>query len=205
MTLPREFYTIIDDSWPMLLIFMIVTTTIRIAYIIEKKEKVILYKEFFSLAFLMYVLLLFGLVTNTDVQGISNNFVPFREILRYDFGSKYFIWNVLGNMMIFLPFGFFISVYLNSKKIRTPLIVTFITSLTIEGVQMFIGRSFDVDDIILNCFGGAIGCLLYIGLSAIKSRLPKFMQSPIVYNILTVLLIVLIIYYIFVFQGGILR
>ena len=204
MTLPNEFYTIIKDSWPMLLIFMIVTITIKIAYAIERKEKFVLYKEFFSLAVMMYILLLFGLVTNTDVQGVSNNFVPFREILRYKIGSKYFIWNVIGNICIFAPFGFFMSIYLDSKKITFPLIVTFISSLTIEVVQRFIGRSFDIDDIILNCVGGAIGFIIYIILKAIKDRLPKFLQSEIVYNILTLLLIILIIYYIFVYQGGIL-
>ena len=204
MTLPNEFYTIIKDSWPMLLIFMIVTVTIKIAYSIERKEKFVLYKEFFSLAVMMYILLLFGLVTNTDVQGVSNNFVPFREILRYDFGSKYFIWNVLGNIFIFVPFGFFMSMYLNSKKLTFPIIVTFITSLTIEVVQRFIGRSFDIDDIILNCLGGALGFIIYKILKAIKNRLPKFMQSETLYNILTLFLIIIIIYYTFIYQGGIL-
>lgn len=204
MTLPNEFYTIVKDSWPMLLIFMIVTVTIKIAYSIERKEKFVLYKEVFSLAVMMYILLLFGLVTNTDVQGVSNNFVPFREILRYDFGSKYFVWNVLGNIFIFVPFGFFMSIYLDSKKITFPMIVTFITSLTIEVVQRFIGRSFDIDDIILNCLGGALGFLIYKILKAIKDRLPKFMQSETVYNILTLFLIIIIIYYTFIYQGGIL-
>lgn len=204
MTLPNEFYTIVKDSWPMLLIFMIVTVTIKIAYSIERKEKFVLYKEVFSLAVMMYILLLFGLVTNTDVQGVSNNFVPFREILRYDFGSKYFIWNVLGNIFIFTPFGFFMAIYLDSKKITFPMIVTFITSLTIEVVQRFIGRSFDIDDIILNCLGGALGFLIYKILKAIKDRLPKFMQSETVYNILTLFLIIIIIYYTFIYQGGIL-
>ena len=204
MTLPKEFYTIISDSWPMLLIFMVVTTTIRLAYLIENKEKLILYKEFFSLSFFMYVLLLFGLVSNSDVQGVSNNFVPFREILRYDIGSKYFIWNVLGNILIFLPFGFSIGIYLRSKKFTMPLIVTFITSLTIESVQMFIGRSFDVDDIILNCIGGFSGYLLYAFLNAIKNRLPGFMRSELVYNVLTAMLIIIIIYYVFIYQGGLL-
>ena len=200
-SLPKEAFTIINGIWPMLLIFRVVLTTIRINYILEKGEKFVLYKEFFSLAFVIYILLLFELVTNTDVQSYSHNFVPFKEILRYEIGSKHFYWNVVGNIMIFMPFGFFISLYLNSQKLNRPLIITFITSLTIELVQMFIGRSFDVDDILLNCVGGVCGFLLFIGLSAIKRHLPKFLQRDIVYNILTGILIIFIIFYILKFWG----
>jgi len=205
MKLPNEFYTIISGTWPMLVIFMVVISTIRLSYILEKKEKFLLYKEFFSLAFMIYILLLFGLVTNTDVQGVSNNFVPFREILRYKIGSKYFLWNVLGNILIFLPFGFLLGLYLKSKRATKPVIITLIASLTIECVQMFIGRSFDVDDILLNCIGGFIGSILFITLNDFKNKLPKFMRNELIYNILTVIIILLIIYYIFIFQGGIIK
>lgn len=193
MRLPNEFYTIIEGIWPMLVIFIVVLSTIRIFYLIEKGERFVLYREFFSLAFIIYILLLFGLVTNTDVQGVSNNFMPFREILRYKIGSKYFLWNVIGNIMIFVPFGFIVSLILDSPKVNKPLIITFITSLTIELVQMFIGRSFDIDDIILNCIGGIVGWLLFIGLTAIKKHLPRFLQRDLVYNILTAILIAIII------------
>ena len=193
MRLPNEFYTIIEGIWPMLVIFIVVLSTIRIFYLIEKGERFVLYREFFSLAFIIYILLLFGLVTNTDVQGVSNNFMPFREILRYKIGSKYFLWNVIGNIMIFIPFGFIVSLILDSPKVNKPLIITFITSLTIELVQMFIGRSFDIDDIILNCIGGIVGWLLFIGLTAIKKHLPRFLQRDLVYNILTAILIAIII------------
>lgn len=195
MDLERQAFTMVQGMWPMLLIFVIVLSTIRINYILEKGEKFVLYKEFFSLAFVIYILLLFELVTNTDVRSISNNFIPFKEMLRYPIGSDYFYWNVVGNVLIFLPFGFFISLYLNSQKVNRPLVITFVTSLTIELVQMFIGRSFDIDDIILNCVGGICGFLLFIGLSAIKRHLPKFLQRDVIYNILTAILIFFIIIY----------
>ena len=203
MNLPKEFYTIIDGIWPMILIFIVVLSTIRIEYLIEKNERFVLYKEFFSLLFIIYILLLFGLVTNTDVQSYGNNFMPFKEILRYEFGSKYFMWNVVGNVLIFMPFGFIVSLILNSAKVNRPLIITLITSLTVELVQMSIGRTFDIDDILLNCLGGIFGFLLYIGLTAIKRHLPKFLQRDIVYNLLTVLVIVVIIFSFFNLWGKI--
>lgn len=200
-SLPSEAYVIMKSIWPMLLIFVVVLSTIRINYILEHHEKFCLYKEFFSLAFVIYILLLFELVTNTDMQSVSNNFIPFREILRYEIGSKYFYWNVVGNIMIFVPFGFFISLYLGSQKVNRPLLITAIASLTIELVQMFIGRSFDIDDILLNCVGGICGFLLYIGLSAIKRHLPKFLQRDIIYNLLTGILIIFIGLYVLRFLG----
>lgn len=200
-SLPNEVFNIVKDTWPMLTIFIVALSTIRINYILEKGERFVLYREFFSLMFVIYILLLFGLVTNTDVQSYGHNFIPFKEILRYEFGSKYFYWNVIGNILLFAPFGFFISSYLNSQKVNRPLLITLITSLTIELVQMFIGRSFDIDDILLNCVGGLVGFLLYIGLSAIQRHLPRFLQRDIVYNILTGILIVIIIIYVLRFWG----
>lgn len=194
--LPNEFYTIMSQAWPMITIFAVVLSTVRIFYLLEHNERFVLYKEFFTLAFVIYILLLFGLVTNTDVQSFSNNFIPFKEILRYKVQSNQFMWNVIGNIVIFIPFGYFISLYLSSKKINKPFLITAITSLTIECVQMFIGRSFDIDDILLNCIGGCVGFLLYIGISAIHRHLPKFLQRDLVYNLLTVILIIFIIIYI---------
>ncbi len=201
MDLQRQAFSMVKNMWPMLLIFVVVLSTIRINYILEKGEKFVLYKEFFSLMFVIYILLLFELVTNTDVQSFSHNFIPFKEILRHKIGSDQFYWNVVGNIAIFVPFGFFISSYLNSQKVNRPLVITFITSLTIELVQMFIGRSFDVDDILLNCIGGICGFLLFIGLSAIKRHLPKFLQRDVIYNILTAILIFFIIIYMLRFWG----
>ena len=201
MKLPSEFYTLMDGIWPMLVIFIVVLTSVRITYIIEKGERFVLYREVFTLLFILYILLLFSLVTNTDVQSVSNNYMPFREILRYKFGSNGFMWNVIGNIVIFIPFGFIVSYILNSKKMSKPLFLTLMTSLTIELVQMSIGRSFDVDDILLNCLGGILGFLLFVGLSAIKKHLPRFLQRDYVYNFLTLVLIVIIILSIFNLWG----
>ena len=201
MKLPGEFYTIIKGVWPMLAIFIVVLSAVRITYVIEKKERFIFYKEFFTLLFIVYILLLFELVSSTDIQGVSNNFVPFKEITRYEIGSKYFMWNVVGNMVIFVPFGFIVSYILDSKKIIKPLFLTLVASLTIEFVQMYIGRSFDVDDILLNCIGGFAGFLLFVAIRAVRSHLPKFLQRDGVYNFLTIIIILVIILSIFNWWG----
>ena len=65
--------------------------------------------------------------------------------------------------------------------------------MTAELIQYRIGRAFDVDDIILNTTGSIIGFALYSGISGIASKLPKFLQNNIFYNILAVLVLIGII------------
>ena len=69
------------------------------------------------------------------------------------------------------------------------LLTSLLASLSIEVVQHFIGRCFDIDDVILNVAGGIIGFLVYIALDAIGDHLPKFMKKNWFYNILTLLIL----------------
>ena len=188
---------ILPDIWPMVLIITVIISSLRIAYLIKGGKKICIHRELLSLIFVIYILCLYHVVTFQDVNYGTNNFVPFREIFRYSIGSAKFIKNIVGNILLFIPFGFFSSYYLKNKKMLTTLILTLITSSTIEIVQYYIGRVFDIDDIILNVLGGIVGFLLYIGFDAIKNRLPKFFRSDAFLNFLIILIIVLIIVYSF--------
>lgn len=75
--------------------------------------------------------------------------------------------------------------------------MSILVSLTIEVVQKYIGRSFDVDDIILNVVGGILGFLVYIGLDAIRKKLPSIFQKDGFYNFLSILLVIIICLYLF--------
>lgn len=188
---------IMPEIWPMVLIITVIVSSLRIAYLIKANKKFYLYKELLSLIFIIYILCLYHVVTFQDVNYGTNNFIPFKEMFRYPLGSTKFIKNVVGNIMLFIPFGFFSSYYLKNKKMSLTFILTLITSLTIEIVQYYIGRVFDIDDIILNVIGGVLGFLLFIGFDAINKRLPKFFRSDAFLNILIILVIVLIIIYSF--------
>ena len=186
---------IIDVTLPMVLITVVVAVLLRLTYLIKNKMHITLYKELFMLTFIIYILCLFQVVTIQDtVSWSSNNFIPFKEILRYDFGSHLFMRNVIGNVLLFIPFGYFVSYILDNKKIYLPLLITFITSLTIEFVQLSIGRVFDVDDVILNLIGGSIGFLIYYIFTSIWDRLPKIFKNEIVLDILSVILLSIVIY-----------
>ncbi len=184
------------DVWPMLVIFLVVLITIRVGYLRINHEKLVFYREFINLMFVIYILLLYQLLTTTELNKMSGlNIVPFTEIFRYEIGSPSFIYNVIGNILIFIPFGYFVSMYMKATKFSHILAVSLITSLTVELVQLHIGRSFDIDDIILNVSGSILGFLLFIGLTAIKKHLPRIFQSDLFYNIICLLILVVVIIY----------
>ena len=186
----------IDNMWPMLTIFLVVIAVVRIAAIRNNNEKFVFYKEFSNLLFIIYILLLYELLTRSELNTVRGyNLVPFTEIFRYEIGSPAFWMNVLGNIVIFITFGYLISTYIKPKKILTILIVSVITSATVESVQLCIGRSFDIDDIILNSLGAIIGFLIYVALNAIKKYLPGIFAKDIIYTILCLIILAIMVLY----------
>lgn len=188
----------INMSWPTLVVLLSIFIIMRVTmYFTSEQRNVVIHEEVFNLLFMTYLLVLFRLVTSQDVSALhSTNLIPFREILRYEVGTSEFNRQVIGNIILFIPFGFFISNYCKIKGLGTITIVSFLTSFVIETVQHFIGRSFDVDDIILNVVGGIIGFLVYIALNAIRNHLPKFLRKDWVLNIISIVIIILLVLYI---------
>ncbi|MBP3635245.1 MAG: VanZ family protein [Bacilli bacterium] len=183
----------ISENWPMLFIFTVVIVTIRIVYLIVHKHKFVLYKELFMLVFLVYAMLLFYVVTFQDVNYGTNNFIPFKEILRYEVGSKLFIKNIVGNIILFIPFGLFVSYILKTRKVSPIMIITLITSFVIEFTQLKIGRTFDIDDILLNIVGGFIGYLIFIIIDTLESHLPSFFSTDAFKNVITIIICIIIV------------
>ena len=182
---------VVNFTWPMVLISTSIIVSFRVAYVLKNHSKFVLYQDLLMLCFIIYVLCLFQVVTFQDtVSWSSNNFIPFKEIFRYDFGSRLFVKNVLGNMILFLPFGFFISYYLKCEKAWLPVILTLIASCSIETVQMIIGRVFDIDDIILNLCGGMLGFFCYYLLSKFAKKLPDVLKSEMFLNIIAIILLI---------------
>lgn len=181
---------VIDITWPMVLISCVVIVLLRVSYLIKNHEKFVIYKELLSLSFLIYIMCLFQVVTfQDDTTWSSNNFIPFKEIMRYNMGSRLFFKNVIGNMVMFLPYGFFISYYLDNKKLSLTFILTLITSVAIETVQLIIGRVFDIDDIILNVIGGTLGFYIYHIFDVIGNKFSKVLKNEWFLNILSILVL----------------
>lgn len=182
---------VVDFAWPMVLISVVVLVSFRVCYLLKNKEKLVLYKELLALSFVIYILCLFQVVTFQDnVSWSTNNFIPFKEMFRYNIGSRLFVKNVLGNALMFLPYGFFISYYLKNKKPWLTLILTVVASFSIELVQMVIGRVFDIDDIMLNLLGGYLGYLLYYWLGRFYEKLPSVFKSELCLNIISAIILI---------------
>ena len=178
----------------MLIIILVIVCSLRIAYLITKHKKFQLHRELIYLISIVYMLCLFHGVTFQDNNYGISNFIPFKEIFRYSIGSDKFIKNVMGNIVLFIPYGFLASYFLDNKKISVISVLTIIISLTIESVQYYIGRVFDIDDIILNLLGGIIGCLIFVGLDAIRNKIKLFRNDTVLDIIIIVILVLAIIY-----------
>lgn len=187
--------SIFEEVWPMLLICSIIAVQLRAVYLYKNKKPLILYKELLYLISIIYIMCLFYVVTFQDVSWSTSNFTLFKEMFRYEFGTKLFFHNVIGNMLMFIPFGFLISYFLKLEKPYSIIILSFITSVTIEVTQLLIGRVFDIDDIILNVIGGFIGFLLFYILGKIEKHLPNWLKKGWIYSIIMVILIVMAIIY----------
>lgn len=191
------FYEIISMTWPTLLIAIVLVVTIRVGYLLKHREDFVFYKEVLYLCFMLYILCLFQLVTAKDLNTTDgNNFILFSEIFRYDFGGRLFFKNIIGNVLMFVPYGFFSSLYIELKNPIKAFLIVFIASLSIEVTQLAIGRVFDVDDILLNVIGGMIGFTIYYFLDKISEVLPIF-KKEIFKNIITIFIFIIIIIFIF--------
>lgn len=107
------------------------------------------------------------------------NLIPFRTIFYYigtalqggATGLRQAFANIAGNVILFLPFGYFMAIFFSGlrSRLRTAL-VTACFSAMIEILQfiLHVGSS-DVDDVLLNTLGGLLGFML---LERILSRKP---------------------------------
>lgn len=185
-------------TWPMIVICILTLSSIRITDIIKNKKPFVLYKEIFLLFFLIYILCLFQIVTFED-QSLyisGNNLVPLKEIMRYHIGSRLFIKNVIGNVVLFIPYGIFASLYVKLEKPLHAICLVLFASITVETTQLMIGRVFDIDDIILNLIGGFIGYGIYRLIDTIGDSLPKIFKSNWFLNIMSILLVLIFVGYI---------
>ena len=92
------------------------------------------------------------------------NLVPFRTIKNYIkySGFLHTMTNIMGNVIIFVPFGILLpEIFSKTRNILKILGITFATSFFVEFIQFFIGRSVDIDDLMLNVLGSVIGYFIW--------------------------------------------
>lgn len=97
----------------------------------------------------------------------ETNLTPFRMIAMYgrvlQAGNiRYFIVNLIGNVFIFAPIGFLLPCCSKKRGFWRTIGIGFGVSLSIELIQLALPRCSDVDDLLLNTLGTALGYGLYI-------------------------------------------
>ena len=104
----------LPSMWPLITFVSVVAISLRLAYL-KGSKKFVLHKELMSLIFIIYILCLYFVVTGQDVNYGGVNLIPFKEMFRYEFGSYKFMKNIVGNILLFIPYGYYSSYYLNNK------------------------------------------------------------------------------------------
>lgn len=143
--------------------------------ILVGKMKVRRLKIFSRSLFVIYLLVTLYLMLfseemgrTIDSENYRYNLIPFKEIHRFlkyseRLGASAVLINILGNVLCFIPLGFFLPIL--TRRLRSFLLVTILAltfSFTIEIVQLlFKVGSFDVDDLLMNTLGGIIGYLFF--------------------------------------------
>ena len=187
--------TVIGSIWPSLLILITILFTIRFFSFISNRKRIVLYHEILNLVFVIYLMCFFYVLTFEDVDWSTANLIPFKEIFRFEVGSRMFIRNVVGNILLFLPYGFYLSYFVKLKRVKYVLVFSLIVSIAVEIIQYRIGRVFDIDDVILNIVGGTLGYYLYrLGNYVLnKTRIQKI-KEPFC-NLVTIAVIIGVILY----------
>ena len=161
-------------------IFVAIPVYVIVRFIILHYSK----KDFYwrhELTLLIFILFIVGLTSQTinpkfefGINGFGIvksgkyriNLIPFKVLFEtyhevFVHGNiNYFLINFLGNIVMFIPLGFFVPLLWNisNKKV---LFIGFGSSLFIEFCQIFLIRGTDVDDLMLNTLGTLFGICLY--------------------------------------------
>lgn len=135
-----------------------------------------------KIVFALYIFFLLYFLIFSEIYGRSGvmqdyhyNITPFQEIERFwkyreQLGLMSYI-NLFGNVLIFVPFGFMEPLTSKKRSFWATLIDGCLVSLSVEIFQFItkVGR-FDVDDLMLNTTGVALGYVCFLVWNAIRRK-----------------------------------
>lgn len=123
----------------------------------------------FSILFVLYLTMIPHELIGTGNVGVNSvhrfnyNLNPLPLLDDFQKASlKYLIINDLGNMTLFVPFGFILTAKYPQFKLAHLIFMGALFSATIEWIQLFLpNRMTDINDVILNTTGAVVGYLLF--------------------------------------------
>lgn len=106
-----------------------------------------------------------------EIHPETFNFIPFSSITKD-------VLPYITNIILFIPFGLLCPIlWENQRSIKRVAFAGFLLSLTIESSQIFSMRVTDVDDLLMNTMGAAIGYLIFRMLNNAIRFKNKFMLA----------------------------
>lgn len=153
------------DMFPYMLLAIPFIVIVRMLILLIRKEKINWQHEILLLILILFLVGLFAEAFIPDDGRHITNFIPFKILFdTYDqvFNKNninYLIISFLGNIIMFIPIGFLIKKIWDFSDKKVILIGASI-SLFIELTQLFLNRTTDIDDLILNTLGIFLGIVL---------------------------------------------
>lgn len=165
----------------MVLPFILIWTFYRL--IVRKKHKIGRLREvvinlFFTyfLAVIYFTFFKYGMLGISFNKSRYLNLIPLIETINM-FTSNFMglgnsLYNVVGNILLFVPLGFFIPfLFKKGEDLKNILMYGFIGSLAVEVIQYFTAINItDIDDIIFNTLGAGLGFLCYKVFKSLKTK-----------------------------------
>lgn len=147
----------------------------------RKKEK--RFRALGKVLFVVYIIFLIYFLCFSEWYGrigiteeYRYNLELFKEIKRFinyreELGMFAVFTNLFGNILIFVPYGFFVAMASKYRGFWKTFLYSFGLCLGVEIFQLVtrVG-SFDVDDILLNTLGGVIGYIVFAIFGIITRR-----------------------------------
>ena len=131
--------------------------------------------EILSVLFVMYIVALLSqtVIPKIELNGDEIRFFQsgyneinltvFKEIkLAIKLGGSFFLVNIVGNIVVFMPIALFVGLLYNKPSFFKCVLITTAVSVFVEACQIPQNRGTDIDDVILNTLGGIVGYVLFI-------------------------------------------
>lgn len=168
----------------MIIYFLLFSLGIFIYFLVRlniRKDNLNYFNE--TISFLLYISILIIIFLTilptfmmTDIENNHVYLVLFKTIKHYIYliknkiYLKYAYSNLIGNIILFYPFGLLISFKIKRYKFIKIIVISLLFSSFIELFQFFLKRISDIDDIVLNVMGSILGYLTYLLFKIFKKK-----------------------------------
>ena len=165
-----KFYNYLKDINPQKLTICFIVVSVMLYFCVWLKDRNLKLKKIIYCtlcgAWIVFMIEITLLGRGSNV--INTYKTIFSSITEFINGNYNIIYDMIFNVLLFVPFGFFVSL---EVSVKYSIILNLITSLSIEIMQFITCRGlFEISDLILNFFGGSLGIIFLKILKKISKK-----------------------------------